>query len=270
MSKQERELLFEATDFRPYVRAWATARGRGEYRKIAQALRMHTTLLSQILGGRKCLTEEQAVRLCEYLGLLPLETDFFLKLVQLERSGSESLTRLYRRQLQELRDQSYEAKSRVPEAKSMTEADRALFYSSWQFTLVRLMTSIDRFQTPGSISDYLGLPVTRVREILEFLVSRGLCEAIGGRFRRTEKNTHIEARSPLAVRHHQNWRTRAIGLQEAMSPDDLAFTAPVSISRKDFQKIRGILLDAVAEISKKVEASPCEEVAYFGIDWIKL
>ena len=70
-------------DFRPYLRAWARAKGRGEFRKISMALKMHTTLVRQVLNGRKCLTEEQASRLCGYMGLNSLETDYFLKLVQI-------------------------------------------------------------------------------------------------------------------------------------------------------------------------------------------
>jgi hypothetical protein len=48
------------------------------------------------------------------------------------------------------------------------------------------------------------------------------------------------------------------------------FTAPISLSKKDFVKVRSALLDMISEISKIVEKSPCEELAYLGIDWMKL
>jgi hypothetical protein len=173
--------------------------------------------------------------------------------------------------LKQLRDQALEVKSRVPVAKKMTEQDRALFYSSWQYTLIRLLTSLEDCQTPERIANRLLLPVSRVREVLRFLVSRSLCkEEQGGLISRTEVNTHVEARSPLAIRHHQNWRAKAIELQERMTPDDLSFTAPVSISRKDVARVRALLLDTVSKIAKIVETSPAEEVVYLGIDWIKI
>lgn len=270
MSKQLNASLFALEDFRPYVRTWASARGRGEFRKIAVALGMHTTLVSQVMNGRKCLTEEQAARLCGYMGLTSLETDYFLSLILLERAGTSELKRIYQRQLKASRSQGKEAKSRVPEAKELSEQDRAIFYSSWQFSMVRLLTSIERFQKMEEIARRLDLSISRVKEILDFLVSRGLCkESRQGHYERTEKNTHVEARSPLAVRHHQNWRAKAIELQERMGTDDLAFTAPVSISRRDMEKVRTILLDAISDIAKVVENSPAGEVAYLGIDWIK-
>ena len=257
-------------DFRYYIRTWARARGRGEFRKISLALNMHTTLISQILNGKKCLTEEQASQLCVYMGLTQLETDCFLKLIQIERAGTENLKNIYKRQLQEIRTQATEVRSRVPESKELNEQDRALFYSSWQYSLVRLLTSIEHFQTAPEIAQRLNLSISRAQEILDFLTSRGLCKEAHGRYMRTEKNTHIEAHSSLVVRHHQNWRNKSIEFQERITPEDLVFTAPVSISKKDVPKIRTILLDAISDIAKLIELSSSEEVVYLGIDWIKM
>ena len=79
MSQETAFPIFGVDDYRIYVRAWVKAQGRGEYRKISQALRMHTTLVSQVFAGKKCLTEEQASLLCQHMGLNPLESDCFLK-----------------------------------------------------------------------------------------------------------------------------------------------------------------------------------------------
>lgn len=238
---------------------------------MALALRMHTTLLSGVVHGRKTLTEEQGSALCAYMGLSALETDYLLKLIQLDRAGSDGLRAIYRRHLTELRTLALQAKSRVPEARELSHSDRAIYYSSWHYSLVRLLSSINEYQSVESISSKLGFPSSRVREILDFLVSRGLCtEGADGRYRRTEKNTHIEASSSLVARHHQNWRARSIELLERITPLDLAFTAPVSISRKEIPKVRAILLDAISEVAKRTDALPSEEVAYLGIDWIRL
>ncbi len=271
MGQHSAASILVASDYRDFVRAWAKAKGRGEYRKVAQALKMHTTLVSQVFRGKKCLTEEQASRLCAYIGLDHLESDYFLKLVQLERASDESLRATYQRHLKQLRSQAKEAKSRVPEATELSEQDRAIFYSSWQYSLVRLMTSIDGFQTAQEISARLSLPVSRVHEILGFLASRALCvRDRDGRYRRSEKNTHVEASSPMAVRHHQNWRTKAAELLERADSDDLSFTAPVSIARRDLPKIRERLLDAISEIAKTVEKSGSEQLVYLAMDWIKI
>lgn len=268
MSKQQTEPLFAMSDYRFYVRIWAQSRGRGEFRRIAISIGMHTTLVSQVFSGKKRLTEEQASNLCAYMGLNSLEADYFLKLVQLERAGTERLKNTYRRHLQQIRNQASEIRSRVPESKELGEQDRAIFYSSWQYSLIRLLTSVEQYQTPEKISRHLKISLSRVQEILGFLTSRGLCVVKNGRYNRTSQNTHIEAQSPLAIRHHQNWRTKCLEMQEHLSTNDLVFTAPVSLSKGDFDKVRGVFLNAISEISKIVENSPPEDVAYLGIDWI--
>jgi uncharacterized protein (TIGR02147 family) len=270
MSKLSNESLFSIDDFRDYVRDWVRARGRGEFRKISEALGIHTTLVSQIFRGRKCLTEEQAAGLAGYMKLTHLESDYFLKLVQIERAGNEALRVMYKRQLLQIRSQANEVKARVPVTKALSELDRALFYSSWHYSFVRLLTSMTAFQTVESISRRSDLPISRTQEILNFLTSRGLCLESKGRYTRTEKNTHVEATSPLVIRHHQNWRAKSLDLHERMSSNDLAFTAPVSIAREDIPKVRAVLLNTISEISKIVESSGAEEVAYLGIDWIKI
>ena len=204
------------------------------------------------------------------MGLSSLETDYFLKLVQFERAGSESLKLLFKRHLKQLQTQSSEVKSHVPEAEILSDSDRAIFYSSWQYSLVRLLTSLPEFKTKEKMASHLGVSLSRIQEILDFLTSRNLCKEIKGHFHRTEKNTHIEAGSALAIRHHQNWRVKSLELQEKMNKEDLAFTAPVSISKNDSEKVRKILLNAISEIAKLIQSSPEEEVVYLGIDWIKI
>jgi uncharacterized protein (TIGR02147 family) len=270
MSKDSTTLLFKTTDFRTYVQTWARARPRGEYRRISEALAMHTTLVSQVFNGKKCLTEEQAANLCSYMGLNSLERDYFLKLVQIERAGSSHLKDIFVSHLKQIRKQAQEIKNRVPESKELSEQDRALFYSSWQYSLIRLLTTLKGLQTAEEISRHLDLSLSRVQEVLSFLVSRGLCTYRDGLYSRTNQNTHVESHSALSVRHHQNWRTKALAMLETSSIENLSFTAPVTIAKKDVAKVKEILLETISQISKVVEDSPSEEVVYLGIDWLKI
>lgn len=270
MSKHSPTSLFEIENFRSYLTSWIKTKGRGESRRIATSLAMHTTLISQVLNGHKCLTEEQTSRLCKYMCLSNLETDYFLKLIQIERAGSEDLRNLYKRHLKQIRLQADEVRSHVPESRELSEQDRAIFYSSWQYSLIRLLTSIDKNQTVEALSLRLELPISRVQNIINFLVSRGLCKHTQGKIIRTDKNTHVEAQSSLSTRHHQNWRSKSLSLLESMTLDDLAFTAPIALSKKDISKVRAILLNTISDIGKLVEKSPSEDVAYLGIDWIKI
>jgi hypothetical protein len=89
-------------------------------------------------------------------------------------------------------------------------------------------------------------------------------------FRLAVKRTHLGASSPLAATHHRNWRVRAMNLYDGMTPKDFAFTAPISLSRADFARVREILVESVSNVTQVVEPSACECLAVLNIDWLEL
>lgn len=51
---------------------------------------------------------------------------------------------------------------------------------------------------------------------------------------------------------------------------DLAFTAPLTLSSKDFEHLRLKIMELIKEVSQVVDNSPTEEeFVIFNIDWIK-
>ncbi len=242
-------------------------KGYGQQRRLALALGMHTSHLSQVMGGLKNFTEEQAAGVAEYLGLNMRESEFFLLLVQRERAGTTALKKILERRLQELRKESQEVKSRVPNSSvELDEGQRALFYSHWHYSAIRLLSSVPGMDIE-SLADRLGVSRSRVQRVLEFLLETGLC-------RRDEKgslgmgtaNTHIEASSPLVTRHHGNWRLRALEVMESQNPKNLHFTSPLVCSREDFERIRRMCLDHISQVAKVVGDSPSEELYCLQMD----
>src|SRR5476649_2027297 len=98
--------VFDFIDYKAFLRTRVESmpkHGRGQYQKIASHLNVHSTMISQVFGGDKNLSLEQACSLCEFLGLGDLETEFFVALVSRERAGSKSLKNLIDRRLDQLR-----------------------------------------------------------------------------------------------------------------------------------------------------------------------
>ena len=65
--------------------------GRGSIKKMAAALKVHPSLISQVLNGIKDFTSEQANDLAIFFGLKERETEYFLCLVNIERAGNTRL-----------------------------------------------------------------------------------------------------------------------------------------------------------------------------------
>ena len=65
-------IIFDYDEYSTFLRAWIESqprKGRGWARKLALHLKVHPTLISQVLQSKKDLTVEQAQKTAELMGL---------------------------------------------------------------------------------------------------------------------------------------------------------------------------------------------------------
>lgn len=256
-------------DYRSALRARIQSmpsRGHGQLTKIARHLGVHPTLITQILNGAKNLSPEHALLIAEYLGLGEFETETLLLLVELDRAGHHKLKARIHTRLGKLREQNQLPQARMTKHKVLPEQDRALFYSNWFYSAVRLLAGVENYQSVDKIASGLGLERKLVQMTVEFLLRTGLLLQEKGRFRLGPQRAYLPANSALVSRHHTNWRLKAIENFDRLTAQELAFTGPISISRKDFSEAKKILLRALEEISTLVEKSKEEVVGCMNLD----
>jgi uncharacterized protein (TIGR02147 family) len=264
-------MIFNYKDYRVYLRNFIESqpnKGRGQISKLASALNVSPTLISQILMGTKELTQEQAIHLSDYLGLTGFETDYFMSLVHLSRSGNDALKKYWQRKISQQLDEHNKVARRVQPKKHLSESERSVFYSSPLYTAIRLYSSTaDSGRSLDEISERFEISRQKAIEILQFLMEANLVNQEKSLYKMGAQSTHLEHGSPHLLKHHTNWRLRSIQSHEVLSPEELMYTAPVSISREDFKLLREELLKFIQAFLKKVHASPAEEVACLNIDW---
>ena len=247
-------------------------RGHGEISKIARHLGVSTTWVSQVLRGEKILTPEQSQEVAEYLNLTPAESDYFAYLIQFERAGTPKLREFWKVKLDDSRQRSLVLATRVTTDHILTDSERAVFYSSALYSAIRTFTSVgEKGKTLEEIYERFQISRTKASLILDFLTKAGLCKVADEKFFVGPQKTHLEQNSPFATKHHSNWRVRAIRKSEDLAPEELMYTAPVSLSHKDFQILREEMVQFIQSFLKRVHASPAEEVACFNMDffWIE-
>lgn len=265
--------VFDYENYRHFLKDWVKSRsrnGRGQMSAIAKYLNTSTVSVSYIFNGSRNLTEEQCLDLGDYLGLNENEADYFLLLVRHARAGSHKLEQKIRQQLLQLSIEAQKVKSRVPRHHELAKAEQEKFYSNWYYSAVRLLTSIEGYQSTDAIADSLRLPRTRAREVIDFLVNCGLCAGQDGSLRMGPQRTHIDAKSALVSRHHTNWRLKAIESVDTIRDDELFFTGPMTISEQTFSEIRSELVDLIARITKMVEPSKSEILACVNFDLFRV
>lgn len=265
--------LFEYQNYKEFVLDWIASRpknGRGQLSQIAKLLNISSVSVSYIFSGDRNLSEEQALELSEFLSFTEIESDYFLLLVQYARAGSFKLEQKFLKNLERLKKQAQNLKSRVPEHKEMSENAKAHFYSNWYYSGIRLLTSIPGYQQIDEISQYLNIPKPRVREVLDFLVEYSLCVENQSKFVMGPARTHIDAQSSLVASHHRNWRLKAIENYQHIENDELSFTGPMTLSNDDLIEIRKRLIETIADVSKIVEPSKSECLSCLNIDLFRV
>lgn len=228
---------------------------------------VHPSLVSQILKGDKQLTQDQAFALTEFFALSPLESEFFLQLVQLDRAATPKLKAHLRAKLEQIRGQSTELAKRLESKQVLSDNAKGIFYSDWSFSAVRQLTAIEKFGSVEAIARALTLPTREVRRVLDFLLEHGLCKEENGRFQVGAQSTHLPASSPWVNVHHRNWREKAIASLKDQSDGTLFYTCPLTMAEADAPKVRELAIRFIEEVNKVVDPSPSERLYCLNIDW---
>jgi uncharacterized protein (TIGR02147 family) len=265
--------IFSFEDYRKYLLALIKdmpKEGHGMFRKMAHHLQINSVVVSQIFAGKRHLSEEQALELADFFGLTKVERDYFLLLVQQDRAGTHKLRTLYKEKINELKVKAQKLNERLSVDKNLSDEQKSIFYSSWYYSAIRLMTDISAKRDINIIADELQLPIGTVKRVVDFLLKNKLCIEENGKIKMGPQTTHIGADSPLVNRHHANWRTKALQRMDQLQEIDLFYTGPMVISAGAYDQIRNDLIKFLEKVRKHAVASKSEELTCLNIDLFKI
>lgn len=265
--------IFDYMDYKVFVSSWVSSRpkkGRGEFLKMAKAMNMHSTQVSQVFKSTRELTLEQADALSDYLVLPHLEKRFFLDLVNYQRAGTVKLKSFYKKSLRELKSEADRLKNRLKVNKTFSESEKAIYYADSAYSEVHLLTTIQKMNTLDAISNRLKKDPEHVEEILQFLLGTGLVKMGRKGLEIGDNQIHIDAKSPHVLHHHRNWRLKALQKQSLKDPNDLFYTGPMTLSKEDYEKCKEILRLSLEKIYKIIEPSPSENLYCLNFDFFEV
>src|ERR1035437_7107143 len=131
--------IFTYSDYRSFFKAYLASlpkKGRGELSKVAQAIGVHSTLLSLILSGERDFSLDQVFDLAQYLELTDLEREYLFLLVQKERAGNARFKSFLKEKVKAAQTEALKIENRFEHEKRLSDEARAIFYSSWIFSAV--------------------------------------------------------------------------------------------------------------------------------------
>ncbi len=173
--------------------------------------------------------------------------------------------------LEELRTASKKLSARIKHDRNLSDAEKSVFYSSWLFSAVHLFSSTEeKGVTLEDVTQRFDLSRAKAAEILHFLCDSQLCKESKGRFAMGTQSTFVPQGSPHLTRHHLNWRIRAMEKAEAVSDDELMYTAQISISKRDFAKVRELAVAFIKEVNEIAKPSVAEDIVNLNLDLFEI
>lgn len=261
--------IFEFKDYRLYLSGWleeARTLKKSNLSRLAESIGVHTSFLAHVLKGSKNLSFEQAAEMSDAIGHTAHEREFFYALLQIERAGTVKLRKYWQEKRDAIKKEREGLRSRMGAHHELTDRERAVFYSSWIYVAIFVSTDIEGGQTLEQIAERFHLTRAKAQEILEFLVKTGICVLEGARYKMGTNRIYVPNDSPLVVKHHTNWRIRAMQKMDTREDAELFFTSPMSISKADFARVREVFAKAIEETMAICRDSKSEEVVNLNID----
>ena len=242
----------------------------GEKKEIAEYINIHPTTLSQALNGSRAFSDEQVFLLARYFNLAEIECEYVLLLHQIENSQNKIFKENLIKKKNKLVKRSQNLTERVERDKEISDMDKSIFYSSWHYSCIWVFISLEGGKTKEEIHQRTKIDKRQISKVLNFLEHTGLCVEKDGQYRQQLGRMHLDKTSPHLKQHHINWRIKSI--QKLDHPDDLDlnFTAPLSLSKKDFEKLREELVRFIQTLSTTVEKTDPEEIYLANLDFIKV
>ena len=260
-------------DYKEFLNEWIQgqpSRGRGVRSALARAAGCQAAYVSQVLSGKQDFGLEQAQAISKHIGLSQDETHCFLLLVQKARAGTRELREYFQSQLDALRQERLLLKNRLGVQSFLEKENQLIYYSSWLYAAIHVITDIPAFQTREAIAEKFSLPLGKVADILEFLEKTGLIVRKDNRFQMGEGRIHLGSDSALIAKHHANWRMKAIASMDLERPDDLHYSSVVSISEKDSVQIKSAIVAVLKNIKTVIKDSRSEELFSLSFDFFRV
>jgi uncharacterized protein (TIGR02147 family) len=256
----------EYTDYKVFVKSLLK---HGEQLEFSKFLGCQSAFLSQVLRGKPDLSLEQGLMATEYFKLGKAEADYFMLALQLSRAGSVKLENFFRRKMEKLREDFLRVDSKIGKFDVLDDLSKSVFYSSWKYALVHVLSSIPVENQLELIQQKTGLSLVEISSILSFLKTAGLIELNKGLSKPTKKRIHLSPEDQLINLHHKNFRYLTAQELEEKKEESFHFSAAMALSLEDCSKIKAILLKGIEKIEAVLKPSQEETLRILNIDFFE-
>jgi uncharacterized protein (TIGR02147 family) len=266
--------IYKFTDYKNFLLAIEeefSRFDRGFRSRLAEGLGVQSAFVSKVLNQSKVhFTLEQAMGIGHTVELTAKENTYLIWLVEWARAGTKDLKAFFWNHIDAARAENLDIKNRVGEATALSDEDQNRFYSHWVYGAAHVLSSIPAYTTVDAMAESLGLDPKLMHDVLFFLCQAGLVVSKKDRFEIGPTQLHLAKTSANIIKHHTNWRLKAI--DDASNPKNtgIHYSTISSLSYKDAEKLRHELTEVIQRYVETIRPSP-EETAYcFNLDFFSV
>ncbi len=241
--------------------------GSYSLRSFAKNLGLAPSMLSEVISGKKNLSNKFSAKISEQLKLTNRKSKYFQLLVQFETTQNEEVKSIIQESLRLLN----------PQKRNVFELNVEQFQLivKWYHFAILEMTFLNYELTPHFISQSLGIAESEAKQALELLIHLEFLEAISkNKYQKKSKKILVQSSQPnLALREFH--RTMLLKAQASLTNQSFqekiigSETIPINIA--DIEKAKAIIEDCFERIIMLSEQSENKQHVYhLGIQFFKL
>jgi uncharacterized protein (TIGR02147 family) len=247
------------------------AQNWGIKRKLAEHIGCAPTYISQVLKEHSDLSLEQLFRLSDFFQLSKDEHQYLILIHQKDRAATAEVRNYYQTEMNLIIAKRLNLSKRLNRQNTLNEKDRAIYYSSWLYMAIHFSVGFNKCDDREAVKSlFTKVRVDKVDAILDFLISIGLLIEEKNRLKPGTEFIWLSNESPWIVKHHTNWRLKAIENLERETLQDLHFSSLCTISKADALRMKNIFLDVIKKNSEIIKESKEEKMYVVNIDFFDL
>lgn len=275
MAKPQKFSVFVYRDYKEIMQELLMAADqRGQMSMAARSLGCQRSYLSRVLAENMHLTPDHAYKLCQFWRFNEDERNYFLTLVDYQRAGDNEYRQYLKNKIQQMIAKNEMIAERTNRKNLSVDSMQVEYFSNWLFSAIHFLTSIPQYQSFETLCQRLMCPPEVMKTYLEKLTEQGLIEKKEDKgktkwiYRSGE--FHVAKDSPLVLLHHQNWRNRAILDAQGFNQSHLHYTNIQTVSLKDFEVIKELMLRFISDASFIAGPSKPEEAICINCDIFRI
>jgi uncharacterized protein (TIGR02147 family) len=202
--------VYSTRDYRRAIDGLVSARKLSDssmnFRKLADTARVPKSYLSKVLNGSANLSSDQAYTIAKALDLNPDEHEYFLLLLEYERTGLKERRRALLQRIESIQEKYLDTKEHLPMPQlSVAENDQAAYYLMPWAQIVHMGLTISRFaERPKLLQQSLGIDPQEFQTTLRMLEKLRIIGPTSKGYVVNQMNLALPKDSPL----YPSWRTQ--------------------------------------------------------------